>query len=147
MYLPAIRTLSFFFLAGSLFFCNSQCDVWELNMLIFPCSALFLVESRQLSGSSCVGVRISILLVSVFSHPITIPPETNSNDFGGVLQLISRFEFEFRRRRKFFRRIRIFGVLKVQSHTHHVALHVHACAVVNFAPTQFHFESCGVRDS
>ena len=30
--------------------------------------------------------------------PITIPPETYSNDFGFFLELISRFEFDFRRR-------------------------------------------------
>ena len=39
----------------------------------------------------------------------TMRPETNSNDFGRVLELIGRFEFDFRRRG-------IFGVFKVQSH-------------------------------
>ena len=32
----------------------------------------------------------------------TMRPEINSNDFGGFLELISRFEFEFRRRENFF---------------------------------------------
>ena len=32
----------------------------------------------------------------------TIPTETKSNDFGVFLELISRFEFDFRRRGKFF---------------------------------------------
>ena len=31
-----------------------------------------------------------------------MPPETNSNDFGGFLQLISRFEFEFCRCGNYF---------------------------------------------
>ena len=31
-----------------------------------------------------------------------MPPEINSNDFGGVLELISRFEFEFCRFVNFF---------------------------------------------
>ena len=33
---------------------------------------------------------------------ITMRPEINSNDFGVFLELISRFEFEFRRRENFF---------------------------------------------
>ena len=32
----------------------------------------------------------------------TIPTETNLNDFGGFLELISRFEFDFRRRGNYF---------------------------------------------
>ena len=32
----------------------------------------------------------------------TFPPEINSNDFGGFLELISRFEFEFCRRENYF---------------------------------------------
>ena len=56
----------------------------------------------------------------------TIRPETNSNDFGFFVELISRFEFDFRRCGMFFNKtIRFFGVFKVQSHTHHVAVHVH----------------------
>ena len=51
------------------------------------------------------------------------PPETNSNDFGWFLELISRFEFDFRRRGIFFLNDSNFCVFKVQSHT--VAVHVH----------------------
>ena len=45
--------------------------------------------------------------VKTFSHRpirclITIPPEINSNDFGFCLELIGRFEFEFRRRGTYF---------------------------------------------
>ena len=60
----------------------------------------------------------------------TIPPETNSNDFGGFLELISRFEFGFRRR-------------GVPSHTMWPCMCM-CCGL--FVPTQFHFECCGVRD-
>ena len=72
----------------------------------------------------------------------TIPAETNSNDFG-FLELISRFEFEFRRRENFSRTIRIFGVFKVQSHTMWPYMCV-CCGL--FVPTQFQFECCDVRD-
>ena len=32
----------------------------------------------------------------------TIPSDTNSNDFSGFLELISRFEFDFRRRGNYY---------------------------------------------
>ena len=66
-----------------------------------------------------------------------------SRDFK-FLELISRFEFEFRRRGKFFWRIRIFGVFKVQPH----AMRLYMCMCCGlFAPTQFHFEYCCVLDN
>ena len=62
--------------------------------------------------------------------------------FRGVLELIRRFEFDFRRR-GFFSTIRIFGVFKVQSQT----LWPYMCMCFGlFAPTQFFFECCGVPD-
>ena len=79
---------------------------------------------------------------------ITKLPEIISNDFGRErgLELISRFEFDFRRcgfstlsefdfRRcgKFFVMIRIFGVVGVQSHAINVAVHVQ-CAVACLHP-------------
>ena len=64
----------------------------------------------------------------------TIPPEINSNDFGGFLELMSRFEFEFRRRENFFFERFEFLVCSCE------------CAVAFFVPTQFHFECCGFRD-
>ena len=55
-----------------------------------------------------------------------VPLKTNSNDFRSFLELISRFEFEFRRSRKllFFERFE-FLVCSKFNHTHHVAVHVH----------------------
>ena len=53
------------------------------------------------------------------------------------LELISRFEFNFSALRIYFWKIRIVGVLKVQPH---------AMRLYMFAPTQFHFEGCGVLD-
>ena len=68
---------------------------------------------------------------------ISIRPETISNDFRVFLELISRFEFDFRRCGFFFWAIRIFGVFKVQSHT----MWPYMCLCCGlFVPTQFHFE-------
>ena len=74
----------------------------------------------------------------------TMRPEINSNDFGGFLELTSRFEFEFRRRENYiFGTIRIFGVFKVQSHT----MWPYMCLCCGlFVPTQFRFECCDFRD-
>ena len=60
--------------------------------------------------------------------------QTNSNDFGGFLESISRFESESRRRGNyFFEGFEFFGVF------------MWMCRGL-FVPTQFHFECCGVRD-
>ena len=60
----------------------------------------------------------------------------------GVLEMISRFEFDFRRRGIFFERFEFF-VFKVQSHT----MWPYMCMCCGlYVPTQFHFECCGVRD-
>ena len=70
----------------------------------------------------------------ITSETNTMRPETNSNDFGGFLELIRRFEFEFcRRENYFFWTIRIFGAF------------MWMCRGL-FVPTQFHFECCGVLD-
>ena len=74
----------------------------------------------------------------------TVRPGNQFERFrGGFLELIIRFEFDFRRRGIFFLTIRIFGVFKVQSHTMWPYMCV-CCGL--FVPTQFHFECCGVRD-
>ena len=64
--------------------------------------------------------------------------------FREVLELSSRFEFDIRRRGNLFsERFDFFGVFKVQSHT----MWPHMCMCCGlFAPTQYHFECCGVRD-
>ena len=48
----------------------------------------------------CAACGYSCYLMTVMGDQavlkrITFPPETNSNDFGVFLELISRFEFEF----------------------------------------------------
>ena len=75
----------------------------------------------------------------------TIRPEINSNDFGWFLELCSRFEFGFRRCGNFcfFERFEFFGVFELLSHT--MWLYMCLCCGL-FAPTQFHFECCGVLD-
>ena len=52
-------SLKWFGTAGSLLFCNSRCDMCELGTLIFPCSALSLVESRQMADSSCIELQFA----------------------------------------------------------------------------------------
>ena len=49
----------------------------------------------NLGGAFSTGIENVLLLPAV----ITIRPEINSNDFGGFLELIRRFEFEFECRR------------------------------------------------
>ena len=44
---------------------------------------------------------------------LTIRLEINSNDFGGVLELMSRFEFEFRRREHYFLKVSNFWCVHV----------------------------------
>ena len=63
--------------------------------------------------------------------------ENQFERFRGFLELIGRFEFEFRRRT-----IRIFGVFKVQSHTHHVAVNVHVLWPVCTLTTPFRMLWC-----
>ena len=59
--------------------------------------------------------------------------------FRGFSELISRFEFGFRRRgKKLFERFEFLCV-------HATTLSMCLCCGL-FAPTQFHFECCGVRD-
>ena len=81
-------------------------------------------------------------LVAVMS--ITIPTETESNDFGRVLESISRFEFDFRRRWNYFSKTNSnFCAIRVQSH----AMRLRMCMFSGlFAPRQFHSECCCVRD-
>ena len=68
--------------------------------------------------------------------------EINSNDFDVFLELIGRFEFDFRCR-GFFLNDSNFGVFKVQPH----ATRLYTCMCCGlFVPTQFHFECCGVCD-
>ena len=76
---------------------------------------------------------------------ITMQPKTNSNDFGGFWELISRFAFDFRRCGIFYLNDSNFGVFKVRSH----AMWPYMCLCCGlFAPTQFHFECCcGCDDS
>ena len=57
---------------------------------------------------------------------ITMRPETNSNDFGGFLEFISRFEFEFRRCGFFFER---FEFLVCSKFNHTQCGRTCACAV------------------
>ena len=64
--------------------------------------------------------------------------------FRGFLQLISRFEFDFRRRGIFLKDSNFWCVQS--SITHNVAVHVPVLWPV-CAHTQFHFECCGFRDS
>ena len=53
---------------------------------------------------------LSVPLLLVLLFPFTMPPETNSNDFGS-LKFISRFKFEFFSLRKsFFEGFEFFGV-------------------------------------
>ena len=70
-------------------------------------------------------------------------PGNRFERFRGLLELLSRFEFDFRRCGFSFWAIRIFWFVQ-SSITHNVAVHVHV--LWPFAPTQFHFECCGVFD-
>ena len=64
--------------------------------------------------------------------------------FREFLELIGRFELDFRRRGFFFF-LNDSNFWCVQSSmTHNVAVHGMCCGL--FIPTQFHFECCGVRD-
>ena len=62
----------------------------------------------------------------------TMRPEINSNDFGGVLELISRFEFDFRRcGNLFFER---FEFLVCSKFNHTQCGRTCACAVACLCP-------------
>ena len=94
------------------------------------------------SRKPCRGMRYR-------ATSITVCPEYHATGnkferFRGFLELISRFEFEFSRRENiFFERFEFFGVFKVQPQ----AMWPYMCMCCGlFAPTQFHFECCGVRD-
>ena len=56
-------------------------------------------------------------------RPLPFPPETNWNDFGCFLELISRFKFEFCRRGKYFLNDSNFRCVQ-SSTTSNVAVHV-----------------------
>ena len=115
------------------------------NLLTFsPTHRLTYSHTRLLTYlPTCLLCNIPTYLLSYLpthlpANPrifrLTMPPEINSNDFGGFLELISRFEFEFcRRENYFFWRIRIFGVFMWM-----------CCGL--FVPTQFHFECCDFLD-
>ena len=72
----------------------------------------------------------------------TMRPKINSNDFGGFGNELADSNSNFAAEIVFWR-IRIFGVFKVQSHTMWPSMCM-CCGL--FAPTQFHFECCGVFD-
>ena len=63
-----------------------------------------------------------------------------------VLELISRFEFEFRRCEKLFFEGFEFLVCSKFNHTHTMWPYMCLCCGL-FVTTQFQFECCGVRDS
>ena len=74
----------------------------------------------------------------VLEEANTVRPKINSNDFG-VLGINWKIRIRISSSRKIFFAGFEFLVCSI---THLVALHV----LVLFAPTQFHFECCGVRD-
>ena len=74
----------------------------------------------------------------------TIPLKTNSNDFGCFWNQLADSNSNFVVAEIiFFERFEFFGVFKVQSHTMWLSMCM-CCGL--FAPTQFQFECCGVRD-
>ena len=61
-----------------------------------PCVPLFMEETME-----------------GFSFHLTMPPETYSNDFGGFLELFSRFEFEICRCGNYFLKVSNFWCVHV----------------------------------
>ena len=87
----------------------------RLLSLSFLFSSLLFSSLRLSSHTKTIEVDLSnregasrrMFFVCVFCvpcawHVSTMRPEINSNDFGRFLELISRFEFEFRRRENYF---------------------------------------------
>ena len=69
------------------------------------------------------GLHTAPVMCDVWMWTSTIRPETNSNDFGVFLELITRFEFDFLRREFFFLNDSNFWCVQ-SSITHNVAVHV-----------------------
>ena len=101
------------------------------------------VWAQDLSHVCCERVSIACLLIHGWLQLMDLRYHARRNQFErfrAFLELISRFEFDFRRcRNYFFSTIRIFGGFKVQLH----AMRLYMCMCCGlFAPTQFHFECC-----
>ena len=74
----------------------------QLYKVSTPCIDDHHFKEEELKSVGDLSKVCSQIVLKCLYLARTMRPEINSNDFGGVLELISRFEFEFCRREKFF---------------------------------------------
>ena len=123
---------------------DHPCDCLRVTTLFLRsafCSFVGTLEQKSPRKNSIS--QLAIFEFNVSRSPVTMPPETISNDFGWFLELISRFEFEFCRCEIFFEGFKFL----VCSKFNHTPCGLYMCMCCGLCvPTEFQFECCGVRD-